>query len=108
VKVDDRALDYLDSTWREDEVESLTLAMLEQRHRLFVVIAVADRTWVAREVSAHRPIDAHDKYNRVFPTHQVLGVGLLGGSGHAISWTEAGHALGMVTPDWLPSQWVLT
>lgn len=61
--------------------------------RSFVVIATDERgNWRVKDVTAVSHVEAERKYKKVFP-YQVIGVGLLGGSGHPIKWTHYGSSL---------------
>jgi hypothetical protein len=68
----------------------------EQQNRLFVVLAYGDGIWRCREVRARDHDDAIDKYSAIFD-YEVMGVGLLGGSGHRFHWV-ASNSLAGVSP----------
>ncbi len=87
-------LAYLDSLWGKDgSSEAIRLAQhnSDQSPRLWVVIARdVHNTWRVREVRTYNAEMAAAKYNNIFD-YEVMGVGLLGGSGHAIQWMRDGE-----------------
>ena len=81
-------LAYLDSLWATDETATPTV----DPPRLWVILARDDaNTWRVREVRAETADQAAVKYNNIFSTYEVVGVGLLGGSGHPVGWLRNGE-----------------
>ena len=59
--------------------------------RLWVILARDDgNTWRVREVRAYSHEHAAQKYSNIFD-YEVVGVGLLGGSGHPVNWLRNGE-----------------
>ncbi len=86
-------LAFLDSLWATDQTgEAFRIADHDRRPpRLWVILArdVANQ-WRVREVKANTADQAATKYSNIFD-YEVVGVGLLGGSGHPIQWLTDGE-----------------
>lgn len=57
-------------------------------YRMFVILARDGDSWRAREVKAANHDEAVAKYSALFSSYEVMGVALLGGSGHPIRWLK--------------------
>ncbi len=80
-------LDGLDGIWNPEKGRPVGY----QAPRLWVVLARdIKNTWRVREVRAYSPDHAAQKYNNIFD-YEVVGVGLLGGSGHPVQWLRNGE-----------------
>ena len=86
-------LAYLDSLWATGKPQTPDpVADHDKRPpRLWAVLArdVAN-IWRVREVRASSADQAVAKYNNIFK-YEVVGVGLLGGSGHQVHWLRNGE-----------------
>ena len=97
--ISDRGIDdeaFLDSMWNRKggnrEGPDPIVRGTERRPRLWVVIARdANNTWRVRDVRAYTAEHAVAKYRNIFKIYEVVGVGLLGGSGHAVQWLRNGE-----------------
>lgn len=95
----DRRLDneaFLDSLWGKtgshQDPEPVSNDRGTQRIRLWCVLARdVNNTWRGREVRAYTAKHAVSKYRNIFKIYEVVGVVLLGGSGHAIKWYRDGE-----------------
>ncbi len=87
-------LAYLDSLWAWDGTGDNARHAAERGERpprLWVVLARdVGNLWRVREVRANTADQAVSKYNNIFD-YEVMGVGLLGGSGHPVQWMTDGE-----------------
>jgi len=84
-------LAYLDSLWAHDGNHERQADHDKTPPRLWVVIARdLNNMWRVREVRTHTAEQAAAKYNNIF-NYEVVGVGLLGGSGHPVQWMTDGE-----------------
>ena len=84
-------LAFLDSLWYFDGQGTQVARHDKQPPRLWVVIARdVTNIWRVREVKADSAEQAAAKYNNIFQ-YEVMGVGLLGGSGYQIQWLREGE-----------------
>jgi len=86
-------LAYLDSLWAYDGTGDRERHADHDRHppRLWAILARdVHNTWRVREVRANSADQAVSKYSNIFD-YEVVGVGLLGGSGHPVQWMRDGE-----------------
>ncbi len=84
-------LAYLDSLWMWSGTGERVADHDKMPPRLWAILARdVHNTWRVREVRANTAEQAAAKYNNIF-NYEVVGVGLLGGSGHAIQWMRDGE-----------------
>jgi len=84
-------LAYLDSLWMWSGTGERVADHDKMPPRLWAILARdVHNTWRVREVRANTADQAAAKYNNIFD-YEVVGVGLLGGSGHPVQWLRDGE-----------------